>query len=101
MRPWGRLDDAHRAALAAGAGIHVLVRGGFGVRLRGPVPNPAILRRLVVVGWFLLGRWTEGVVDTDEAGQATAPTADRVGDSELEGDRERSCPDPDPEADTD
>lgn len=65
------------------------------------MPNPAILRRLVVVDWFLLGRWTEGVVDTDEVGQATAPTADPVGDSELNGDRERSCPDPDPEVDTD
>jgi len=40
-------------AFATGAGVYILLRGGFGVRLRLPdlVPDPAILRRLVAIGY--------------------------------------------------
>lgn len=39
-------------AFAAGAGVYVLLRGGFGVRLRiqDLVPDPTVLRRLIGIG---------------------------------------------------
>lgn len=59
----------------------------------------ATLSFLVAVGWFLLGQWTDGIVDADEAGEATLPEAEPVDDGGTKNDQER--PRPDPEIDTD